>query len=64
MNCMSLKKYIAKAMILALLKEKDTDGYEIALETARYTNFPKRQDLPSASPLSKEPTDFRLFPKI
>ena len=41
MNCMSLKKYIAKAMILALLKEKDTDGYEIALETARYTNFSK-----------------------
>ena len=46
MNCMSLKKYIAKAMILALLKEKDTDGYEIALETARYTNFPKGKIYP------------------
>ena len=33
-------------MILALLKEKDTDGYEIALETARYTNFPKGKIYP------------------
>lgn len=46
MNCMSLKKYIAKTMILALLKEKDTDGYEIALETARYTNFSKGKIYP------------------
>lgn len=46
MNHTSLKKYMAKAMILSLLKEKDTGGYEIALETAGHTGFSKGKIYP------------------
>lgn len=46
MNYTSLKKYMAKAMILSLLKEKDTGGYEIALETAGHTGFSKGKIYP------------------
>lgn len=49
MNYTSLKKYMAKAMILSLLKEKDTGGYEIALETAGHTGFRKARFIPCFS---------------